>query len=278
MVASRTARAAARRRVRGAEPQVGRPGEGLGRQHLHVEIRHRLQHVGHAAALVEVRGGPVLPDLLQGQGVGLGGLDQAVGVQVCLDPGAGRDHAVGERHGLPVAPGHRAREHARLAPREGRRQHDEQRRRVGGEVGRVAGRRAAPQRREAQPEDRLEPQRRLPGAQVAALVVDAAGLLFGQDVALAALQGGERQHSLARRPRLDVEQVERRDHAIARPQGVVEQQAAAGVEPGAVAAPQQLADLGRQGRRAGGPVRTARGAAARSVARRRRSVRTTLDR
>ncbi len=90
------------------------------------------------------------------------------------------------------------------------------------------------------------------------LVVDAAWPLLGQRAVTRALQGGKREHGLDRDLGRVVDQVEGSDDAITRPEAVVEQQAAARVEAHAAAAPQQLADEGRQGRRRRRPVRCAR--------------------
>jgi hypothetical protein len=82
------------------------------------------------AVLVEVRGRPVLPDLLQGQDVRLRQRDEAVPVQVSLDPAAGLGHAVAHGHHAPVLADDGGIEDVRLALGERRHEDDEQRRRV----------------------------------------------------------------------------------------------------------------------------------------------------
>jgi hypothetical protein len=237
--------------------QARRPPERLGRQHLHVEIGHRTGQIGHAAMLVEVRGRSVLPDLLQGQDVRLLEPDEAVVVHVSRDPAARLGNTVAHGGHAPVLARHRGIEDARLAVGQRRHEDDEQRRRVRREVGGVPGRRATPDARQAKPEQELEPERRPPAEQVALLAVDAARLFFGAHGAARSLQGRQGEHGLGGRLRGPVEQVERGEDAVARPEGVVEQQPGARVDAAPPAVPTKLLHEGQQGRRRGRPMRSA---------------------
>ena len=216
----------------GAAQQRRRIPQRVDRQHLHVEPGDRAEHVGHAPVAGPVRGRAVAPRLRgQADRVVLGDDDELVGGHVAESQSTAwvtvsRIDTVRPRGRPPSLTGSTGPVPRTRAPE--RRTSVSCRR----EVGDVAPGPAAPRRRDHPREQSLEVRRRLPRRDVAELVVDAARLFFGAPAGSHALERGQGQDGGPRDPGPPGEKVRRREHAVAGPDAVVEEQAGARVHAG----------------------------------------------